>query len=51
MTSNELDLLMIIREAENIEQTTTIIIDIICAFLTQHESSQSPSVVALPEPR
>lgn len=47
MTENEKELLTIIRESENPEQAMTIAVDIILAFLMQHESSQLPCAAVL----
>lgn len=50
MTNNELDLLNLIRESENPEQSLHIAIEIILSYLEQHESFGEPSVAYLPEP-
>ena len=45
MTSNELELLGIIRNHDNPQQAIVIAIDTITSFLKQLESSQAPNAV------
>ena len=49
MTSNELELLGMIRNHANPQQAIVIAIDTITSFLKQLESSQEPSAVGLQE--
>ena len=49
MTSNQLELIGIIRNDENPQQAIMIAIDTITSFLRQLESSQAPKAVVLQE--
>ena len=49
MTSNELELLGMIRNHDNPQQAIVIAIDTITSFLMQLESSQAPKAVDLQE--
>ena len=49
MTSNELELLGMIRNHDNPQQAIVIAIDTITSFLKQLESSQAPKAVDLQE--
>ena len=49
MTTNELELVGIIRNHEDPQQAIRIAIDTIILFLEQHGSSQEPNAVALQE--
>ena len=49
MTTNEIELINLIRENDNPEQALLTAIDIILLSLTQHESCPVPSVACLRE--
>ena len=49
MTSNELELVELIRNHSNPQQAILIAIDTITSFLKQHESFQAPKAVDLQE--
>ena len=50
MNVNEMELLHIIRQTDNPEQSLIIAVDTILKFLKQHESSQVQSSACLQEP-
>ena len=50
MTDNEKELIDMIRHSDNPEESICVAVEIILAFLKQHESSQEQSSVVLREP-